>query len=386
MVTVRPKGVLVKTISRQVMLSIGASIIVAVLVAIGFVVGQYTIIRTFDAQIQSVSKAYTLGGILDDQNKLAVTSAYYDGASVLHQLNDITWAVPNIPTPFVGNAPTPGQDGAAYNNSMQFRAKNEVEIPKPTNTFRIFLTGGSTAYGSGAPSQDRTIAGYLSQILERNLSPSTNLKYEVFTMANPAWATTHERIIIENRLSELNPDLVISFSGNNDVHWGKLGRNVLWFRSYSDEFFLNLIKTVYKLSDQEPIPEVTQIDPGEISPYLVAKRLIKNVKLSSFALSQNNVDYVFLLQPTLAVTGKSLTKRERKSLRDQDYFQKCYAQIDSVLRDFNADNYNYINLTDVFDNINDQENIFIDSYHFGDKGNEIIAESIYHQIKDIIIQ
>lgn len=375
-----------KTISRQIMLSIGVSIIVAVLVAMGFVIGQYTIIRTFDAQIQSMSKAFTLGGILDDQNKLAVTSAYYGGASVLHQLNDITWAVPNIPTPFVGNAPTPGQFGVAHNNSMQFRAKNEIEIPKPTNTFRIFLTGGSTAYGSGAPSQDRTIAGYLSQILERNLSPSTNLKYEVFTMANPAWATTHERIIIENRLSELNPDLVISFSGNNDVHWGKRGRNVLWFRTYSDEFFLNLIKTIYKLSDQEPIPEVTQIDPGAIAPYLVAKRLIKNVKLSSFALSQNNVDYVFLLQPTLAVTGKSLTKRERKSLRYQDYFQKCYAQIDSVLRDFNAENYHYFNLTDVFDNINDQEDIFIDSFHFGDKGNEIIAESIYHQIKDMIIQ
>ena len=375
-----------KTISRQIMLSIGVSIIVAGLVAMGFVVGQYTIIRTFDAQIQSMSKAFTLGGILDDQNKLAVTSAYYGGASVLHQLNDITWAVPNIPTPFVGNAPTPGQFGVAYNNSMQFRAKNEIEIPKPTNTFRIFLTGGSTAYGSGAPSQDRTIAGYLSQILERNLSPSTNLKYEVFTMANPAWATTHERIIIENRLSELHPDLVISFSGNNDVHWGKLGRNVLWFRNYSDEFFLNLIKTVYKLTDQEPIPEVTQIDPREIAPYLVAKRLIKNVKLSSFALSQNNVDYVFLLQPNLAVTGKSLTERERKSLKYQDYFQKCYAQIDSVLRDFDADNYNYINLANVFDNINDHEDIFIDSYHFGDKGNEIVAESIYHKVKDMIIQ
>ncbi len=375
-----------KTISRQIMLSIGVSIIVAGLVAMGFVVGQYTIIRTFDAQIQSMSKAFTLGGILDDQNKLAVTRAYYGGASVLHQLNDITWAVPNIPTPFVGNAPTPGQFGVAYNNSMQFRAKNEIEIPKPTNTFRIFLTGGSTAYGSGAPSQDRTIAGYLSQILERNLSPSTNLKYEVFTMANPAWATTHERIIIENRLSELHPDLVISFSGNNDVHWGKLGRNVLWFRNYSDEFFLNLIKTVYKLTDQEPIPEVTQIDPREIAPYLVAKRLIKNVKLSSFALSQNNVDYVFLLQPNLAVTGKSLTERERKSLKYQDYFQKCYAQIDSVLRDFDADNYNYINLANVFDNINDHEDIFIDSYHFGDKGNEIVAESIYHKVKDMIIQ
>ena len=52
----------------------------------------------------------------------------------------------------------------------------------------------------------------------------------------------------------------------------------------------------------------------------------------------------------------------------------------------NANNFRYINLTDIFDNMNNQEDIFIDSYHFGDKGNEIIAENIYQQIKDMIVQ
>ncbi len=41
-------------------------------------------------------------------------------------------------------------------------------------------------------------------------------------------------------------------------------------------------------------------------------------------------------------------------------------------------------LADAFDDIGDQEDIFIDSYHFGDKGNEIVAEKIYLNIKDII--
>ena len=47
--------------------------------------------------------------------------------------------------------PTPGQHGNAHINSMQFRAGKELEMPKPANTYRIFITGGSTAYGSGAP-------------------------------------------------------------------------------------------------------------------------------------------------------------------------------------------------------------------------------------------
>ena len=41
-------------------------------------------------------------------------------------------------------------------------------------------------------------------------------------------------------------------------------------------------------------------------------------------------------------------------------------------------------MTDIFDNLNDKEDIFLDSYHFGDKGNKIIAEKIYLHIKNRI--
>ena len=71
-----------------------------------------------------------------------------------------------------------------------------------------------------------------------------NKNYEVFTMATPAWASTHERIMIENRLSDLEPDLVVSLSGNNDVHWGAKNRNVLWFRAYHDEFYFDLLDDI----------------------------------------------------------------------------------------------------------------------------------------------
>ena len=272
--------------------------------------------------------------------------------------------------------------GTANINLMQFRAEKEVEMPKPIDTYRIFLTGGSTAFGSGAPSQESTIAGYLEIILSERLSPSSKLKYEVFTMANPAWASTHERIIIENRLSEMAPDMIISFSGCNDLLWGMMGRNILWFRSYYDEHFLRLIKTVYNITHQPDIPEITQIETSPVLPSLVCKRLLKNVKLSSFILSDEGINYFFVLQPILAVTGKKLTKREQESLNHQDYCQQCYALIDMALKNFQGKTFQYANLSDIFDNMSDQEDIFLDSFHFGDKGNEIIAENIFLNLKD----
>jgi lysophospholipase L1-like esterase len=372
-----------KPISRQWLLAIALSCLMAFIAGLGFVAGRYSIIRTFDSKIQGFARAFTLGSILNKEEKKSVSRVYRDGDRIVARLDDISWSVPNVPAPFVGNVPAPGIYPGTQINSMQFRADKELPVPKPDRTFRIFLTGGSTAYGSGALDQNRTIGGYLSELLARELTPQTTMNYEVFTMANPAWATTHERIMIENRLSELEPDLVISLSGNNDVHWGILGKNVFWFRTYADEFFQGLIKTIYTLSDQQ-IPEIIPASAEDIPPPVVAQRLLKNVKLSSYALSLKNVDYIFVLQPTLATTRKGLTERERKYLKYPDYFRECYTLIDSALDDLHEENFAYINLSGIFDQMGKDEDIFLDSYHFGDKGNEIIAQQMYDRIKNMI--
>jgi lysophospholipase L1-like esterase len=319
--------------------------------------------------------------------------SYYDGDSVINQLDDISWSVPNVPAPFVGHVPEPGKHNNSYINSMQFRADKEIATPKPPYIYRIFLTGGSTAYGTGSPSQQRTIAGYLNKILNEQLSLSANLKYEVLTMANSAWASTHERIMIENRLSELEPDMVISLSGNNDIHWGLSGRNVFWFRSYYDELYWKIINAAYAMSGYNGIKDITEIESKSIPCSLVSERLVKNIMLSSFALSLNDITYIFFLQPNLDVTKKILTERESQYQAKRDnsymsneerknYFLECFSLMNNELDKLDIDNFHYFDLSDIFDNINEKEDIFIDSYHFGDKGNEVIAKNIYKYIKD----
>ena len=260
---------------KKLLLALVPTIVVLLLFGLGFLACYYVIVKVLDNEIQGEAKANTLGRLLKDtpEKRSALASTYYDPGKALQMFDDISWAVPNIPTPFVGTAPTPGQHGTAHINSMQFRAAKELEMPKPADTYRIFITGGSTAFGSGAPGDDQTIAGYLNTILSRQLTPITKQKYEVLTMANRAWASTQERIVIENRLSELEPDMVISFSGVNDVHWGLRGRNVLWFRSYADEFYWSLIKRVFIITRQPPMPENTRIE-NPIAPALVVERLL----------------------------------------------------------------------------------------------------------------
>jgi len=373
-----------------------------------FILGMAIVIFPIKYTIYSHSINETLGGTIagnkyikffntfvgktKDIDKLKKSKAlcYYDPAKAVKEMDGYSWSVPNVLTPFVGNGPEPGRHDNAYINSMQFREDKEITAFKPKNVFRIFITGWSTAYGSGAPSQDSTIGSYLKKILINELTPSTKKEYEVITLANPAWTSTHEMIIIETYLSELNPDMVISFSGNNDVHWSHSKNNIFRFRPYVDQYYWKLINAVYKISGYSSRHDIIKTGSSPIPPDVVASNLERNVKMGSFALSLKQTRYVFILQPTLYATSKLLSPHEKvileKVKHQQDYFIRCYTEIKQKLNKLHINNLTFIDESDIFKGLTNDDCIFIDSYHFGDRGNEIIAKHIFDDIYKIILQ
>ena len=367
------------------------TLFIVILLALVGIAGYFLAVLPFTKLIASHRDAETLGKLVSDKKTRPMSLVYHDPESAIEGLDSFSWSVRNVLTPFVGCGPMPGKNHNAYITSMQFRANRELTIPKPKDEYRIFLTGGSTAYSAGAPSDDRTIGGYLNHMLNSNGPQWSKASYEVFTLGNPSWASTHERILIENRISELEPDMVISLSGNNDAHWGMLGRDILWFRSYSDQLFWDLINTAYKKAGYRPMQDIIEIDSSPIDPAVVAKRLEKNIRLSWFSLSLGGAKYLFMLQPTLPVARKVLTDREHKIYvekwagTERDfYFLQVYDHMRQGLASLNLRNFYFIDQSGIFDIYNDEVEIFLDSYHFGDRGYEIIAKNIFSAIRPII--
>ncbi|MFT3812458.1 MAG: GDSL-type esterase/lipase family protein [Acidovorax sp.] len=358
------------------------SLVLCALVALGYGVGLHIAARPFEKIVQWVEQGETLAGALaatplkDEQRNnygRAYSNPTVDGRT-------ISWSVPDQPTPFVGTAPVPGQHQNAHINSWQMRNDQELQMPKPAGMYRIFLTGGSTAYGSGAPSQDQTIGSLLDGLLNTKLSAQSGVRYEVFTFANPAWASTQERIAIENYLSELQPDLVVSLSGNNDVFWGDAGRNVLWFTAFADDYFRMLTDAGLKIAGRKELAELPQARPASkpVPPQTVVYRLEKNVRLGAQALKNVGVNWVFFLQPTLSVTKKHLSSREQDFLNDsKNYYVQCYEAIAAKLAALEQDNFRFVNLSGVFDGYESKDDMFLDQFHFGDKGNAVIANAIF---------
>jgi hypothetical protein len=374
---------------RRIFLAALPSVFALLIFGFGFAAGRYQVTRSLRRQIADFAKSDTLGHMLPKDERASYASAYEDPASAAREMDHFSYAVPSVLTPFVGSGPEPGQHDNALINSMQFRSSKEVAMPKPPGVYRIFVTGGSTAYGSGAPSQDKIIGQYLENLLNET-TPSPQLRYEVFTLASPAWTSTHERIVIENRLSELEPDMVISFSGNNDVHWAGGGRDVFWFRTYSDQHFWDFVNAARKIAGIHPMTEMIA-GPAPVDPATVATRLEKNVRLSAMALGWKGARYVFVLQPAIAITTKPLSPREQKLRANLqplalENFTKSFQQIQSRLSALPADQVLFLNQSDAFAGLTASDEIFLDSYHFGDRGNAIVAKKIADGIRPGLTQ
>jgi hypothetical protein len=142
----------------------------------------------------------------------------YDGEHLLQYSFDSYKNI--LPTP--GYADTRG----VHHNAVGFRRDGEVALTKPAGTFRIFLMGGSTAFGTGGLwthidpkhpvlANDSTIDRYLERYLA---AARPDLKFEVINAAIPSTWTHHSFIYLNQSILRYSPDMVLFLDGFNDFY------------------------------------------------------------------------------------------------------------------------------------------------------------------------
>jgi hypothetical protein len=140
----------------------------------------------------------------------------YDGEHFLHYRYD---SYKNL-HPAPGYVDTRG----VSHNDQGFRHPTEVVREKPEGVYRIFLMGGSTAYGSGTQwsfiqrdfeviRDDETISYYLDGFL-RSALPDARI--ELINAAIPTVWTHHHLIYLNQTILGFDPDMIIFLDGNND--------------------------------------------------------------------------------------------------------------------------------------------------------------------------
>ena len=221
----------------------------------------------------------------------------------------------------------PNQRGESINiNNEGFRGP-EITKEKPENTYRIFVVGGSTTFGSGVK-DDETAPAHLQKIFD---SEELDFKVEVINAGIPAGRSTGEVIFVKEKLMEYDPDLFIIYDGVNDLK------------------------------------EVTQT--GAI-PWKDRWLEICNMG------KDHGFDTIITIQPFLGTGTRTPTDQEFPFIEyGISDIMKPYSLFMEQFEELNTSCTLTANFTVIFDKV--EETIFFDFAHVNSKGNEIVAENWY---------
>ena len=131
-------------------------------------------------------------------------------------------------------------------NPQGFRDRDPVPLIKPKDEIRIFLLGGSTAFGYGSPDNTATISEYLEQRLQQRLQQQQNSpqlykpdvlpsnpeqrkkslakpskikpgNYRVINAGVPGYASGNELAQLALKILKYKPDLIVVLDGYPDL-------------------------------------------------------------------------------------------------------------------------------------------------------------------------
>lgn len=329
--------------------------------------------------------------------------------------------------------PTYRNTRGIYHNAQGFRRKEDTKREKEEGTFRIFIMGGSTAYGLESLSKygkkkysvirnDETIDHYLEQYL----AGKTPYKHvEVINAAITSQQSNHHLIYLNQTILKFNPDMVIFIDGFNDYYPYKKGYDQ-WrdyaYRERAHEYmgeptikawllysgwwlfrkshFVHLVgeaaRPVWLWLTTIGSDSRRHINVDEALRNLrvnAKNNFVKMVERNGLILRHENVIPVFTLQPELAFKqSKRFSELEKTIFREMNtHWQENYVEFKNrarpiVVGDMKqataATGSYFFDLTDIYGGMT--EDVYTDYCHLTPAGNKRLAEVLGEKIVPII--
>lgn len=239
-------------------------------------------------------------------------------------------------------------------------------------TYRIITLGNSTTYAE----YKWTIKSWSEQLFEK-ICEITNINIEVICGGINSYSSHDELIKLIRDGVILKPDMVISYSGVNDMGFIEGIEGYPHLRPARKEQFQRINK-IYVKKDENKIRDT--VSYGIESSKKDYEYWIDNMRMMHAICKEFNIKFYSFLQPTI------LCKEYQLSQSEQYIFKEAFKE-DRAIEILQYANEFYINATEKikeFDYIIDFTNIFngktglfFDPVHLNTTGNKIVAEKIY---------
>jgi len=272
-------------------------------------------------------------------------------------------------------------------NSFGFRG-SEISMEKPSNTFRVFVVGGSTTFGSASTSDENTMPGYLQKKFDM---VDLDIDIEIINAGTVGAYSKTEAPFVKDVLLNFDPDLIIIFDGWNDLQ--------ISYTSHIDQRgtqgqLYDIVRDLYDIAPYYKTPFVIREIVMENRNAFSAtawdeENLEEKIKLwkerwneACVSAQQKDIQTFIMIQPILGTGDRTITQFEKQALSENfDKVPIALKKYVDTLPELTNCTY-YADLTHVFDE--HEGTIFFDRGHVGDEGNMIIANEIYELVLPII--
>lgn len=321
-----------------------------------------------------------------------------------------------------------------YHNPQGFRRNESTQMETPPGRFRIFIMGGSTAYGLGSLSRygqekysiirnDQTIDFYLERYLNGLQLPA---HVEVINAAITSHYSHHHLIYLNQTILKFHPDMVIFIDGFNDyypyekgfdqfrdyayqerVHQFMSEPTINAFLGYSGWWAFRKSHFIYLTAKTlRPVwlgisrigRHRVRIDVDEALRNLqenAEANFVKLVERNGLILRQENVIPVFTLQPEIVFQqSKILSPMEQKISEEMtDQWQENFVEfknkakpivLDCMRRATQTSGAHFLDLTDIFGGM--EEDVYTDYCHLTPMGNKRLAEELAPKILPLVLE
>ncbi|MCS6959522.1 MAG: hypothetical protein RMK91_05675 [Pseudanabaenaceae cyanobacterium SKYGB_i_bin29] len=308
-------------------------------------------------------------------------------------------------------------------NPQGMRDKEPLPQVKPANEFRIFLVGGSAAFGQYAPDNESTIGEILEQKLKervkqqrqfpQNFQPPSlpffaeqveaalalppripDREYRVINSAVPGYTSQEELTLLAHEILRLQPDYIIVLDGYADLLppqplsyqldlWlrqpGLHFRQSLGYRLHRLWSQLAIVRLGKRLSTPPPIPQ---------RHYKLAANWAERWQKYRFNLKQMGKlaagkPLLVILQPEITGSGNRSDRQEQQILGqlDQTYqevIQQSLGMLTPATLKMDLPGATVRNYYQIFRQF--PQAAFVDPIHFTVAGNQYLAEQILNEV------
>lgn len=312
---------------------------------------------------------------------------------------------------YFGYVPVENFSGNGFKtNNKGMRYDKDIVEEKNIFEKRVFVTGGSTAWGAGV---DQT--KLYTKVAEDFINKNKNESIKVISAGVGGYVSTHEILRFHYYIRPLKPDIWVMLTGWNDVYTGYRGLeyvlspdmmnlkdafyrsrnyNIYWKEKFIEEenlifppawgdyFFKTqafIEKLIYKINYAR---STNKINIEKFSQDKIVDLVISNIRNAALIAKDNNIKLIVILQPSIYSTNKKLSKFEHDILQSSrqsypglsEYFKYSYEEIDKKLKLLSTSEnlFEYFNSDNAISN--EKQSVFADACHLGDRGNRLLGQ------------